>query len=83
MQLLTPKSYLFKKLNVPAEKVYFFNTYFFTRLTENAGRKSMDYKAVERWTSKIDIFTYDYIVVPINESQYVKLVDFVEFTDLS
>lgn len=61
--------YLFKKLNVPAEKVYFFNTYFFTRLTENAGRKSMDYKAVERWTSKIDIFTYDYIVVPINESQ--------------
>ncbi|KAH7550921.1 hypothetical protein BM1_10294 [Bipolaris maydis] len=61
--------YLFKKLNVPADKVYFFNTYFFTRLTENAGRKSMNYKAVERWTSKIDIFTYDYIVVPINESQ--------------
>lgn len=83
MQPLTTRSYLFKKLNVPADKVYFFNTYFFTRLTENAGRKSMNYKAVERWTSKIDIFTYDYIVVPINESQYVKIVYLVEFTDLS
>jgi len=61
--------YLFKKLNVPADKVYFFNTYFFTRLTENSGRKSIDYKSVERWTSKVDIFTYDYIVVPINDSQ--------------
>jgi hypothetical protein len=30
----------------------------------------MDYKAVERWTSKIDVFSYDYIVIPINE-QYV------------
>ncbi|KNG46101.1 ulp1 protease family protein [Stemphylium lycopersici] len=61
--------YLHKQLQVPENKVYFFNTYFFTRLTENAGRKSMDYKAVERWTSKVDIFAYDYIVVPINESQ--------------
>ncbi|KAI4713706.1 hypothetical protein J4E89_001153 [Alternaria sp. Ai002NY15] len=62
--------YLFKQLKVPADKVYFFNTYFFTKLTENSGRKSMDYKAVQRWTSKIDIFTYDYIVVPINEQAH-------------
>ncbi|KAL1799036.1 hypothetical protein ACET3X_003073 [Alternaria dauci] len=61
--------YLFKQLKVPTDKVYFFNTYFFTKLTENSGRKSIDYKAVERWTSKIDIFGYDYIVVPINENQ--------------
>ncbi|KAF7442951.1 ULP1 Protease- Ulp1 family [Pyrenophora tritici-repentis] len=61
--------YLFKQLNVPADKVYFFNTYFFTKLTGNSGRKSIDYKAVERWTSKVDIFLYDYIVVPINDSQ--------------
>ncbi|KAI4942214.1 hypothetical protein J4E91_010188 [Alternaria rosae] len=62
--------YLFKQLKVPADKVYFFNTYFFTKLTENSGRKSMDYKAVQRWTSKIDIFSYDYIVVPINEQAH-------------
>lgn len=43
----------------------------------------MNYKAVERWTSKIDIFGYDYIIVPINESQYVKLHLTKISTDLS
>ncbi|KAF1830194.1 hypothetical protein BDW02DRAFT_573289 [Decorospora gaudefroyi] len=62
--------YLSKKLQVPSDKVYFFNSFFFTRLTENSGRKSMNYKAVERWTSKIDVFNYDYIVVPINEQYH-------------
>ncbi|KAH7396416.1 hypothetical protein BKA66DRAFT_438349 [Pyrenochaeta sp. MPI-SDFR-AT-0127] len=62
--------YLFSKLNVPSDKVYFFNTYFFTQLTKNTGRQSMNYQAVERWTSKIDIFGYDYIVVPINEATH-------------
>ncbi|CAO2647171.1 Nn.00g080930.m01.CDS01 [Neocucurbitaria sp. VM-36] len=62
--------YLFNKLKVPSDKVYFFNTYFFTQLTKNTGRQSMNYKAVERWTSKIDIFSYDYIVVPINEATH-------------
>ncbi|OAL43108.1 hypothetical protein IQ07DRAFT_650386 [Pyrenochaeta sp. DS3sAY3a] len=62
--------YLFKKLNVPSDKVYFFNTYFFTQLTKTNGRNSINYAAVERWTSKIDIFTYDYIVVPINEATH-------------
>lgn len=62
-------SYLFNKSNVPSDKVYFFNTYFFTALTKNTGRQSsMNYTAVERWTQKIDIFGYDYIVVPINEA---------------
>ena len=73
MHLLTQPSYLFNKLNVPSDKVYFFNTYFFTQLTKNTGRQSMTYKAVERWTSKIDIFSYDYIVVPINEAYVVCL----------
>ncbi|KAF1847720.1 uncharacterized protein K460DRAFT_403048 [Cucurbitaria berberidis CBS 394.84] len=62
--------YLFEKLHVPSQKVYFFNTYFFTQLTKNTGRQSMNYKTVERWTSKIDIFSYDYIVVPINEATH-------------
>ncbi|KAJ4377297.1 hypothetical protein N0V83_000121 [Neocucurbitaria cava] len=62
--------YLFNKFNVPSNKVYFFNTYFYTQLTKNTGRQSMNYKAVERWTSKIDVFSYDYIVVPINEATH-------------
>ena len=67
-QRLIPSSYLFQKWEVPSDKVYFFNTYFFTALTKNTGRQTMNYKAVERWTSKIDIFGYDYIIVPINEA---------------
>jgi sentrin-specific protease 7 len=63
--------YLFKQSGIPQEKVFFFNTYFFTRLTQNTGRgSSINYQAVERWTSKVDVFSYDYIVVPINEDTH-------------
>jgi sentrin-specific protease 7 len=63
-------SYLFDKFNVPAEKVFFFNTYFYTALTKNAGRNGINYDAVKRWTAKDDIFSHDYIVVPINEDTH-------------
>lgn len=53
---------------MPSDKVYFFNTYFFTALTKNTGRQSMNYANVARWTGKVDIFGYDYIVIPINEA---------------
>ena len=62
--------WLSDQYEVPKDKVYFFNTYFYTKLTEKTGRASMNHKAVERWTSKVDIFTYDYIVVPINEATH-------------
>jgi Ulp1 family protease len=49
-------------------KVHFFNNYFYTSLmTNEKGKKGFNYKAVQRWTSKVDIFDFDYIVVPINE----------------
>ena len=54
-----------------AKKVYFFNSYFFASLTGNTkGAKQIDYQAVERWTLDVDIFSYDYIVVPINEDTH-------------
>ncbi|KAH5079787.1 hypothetical protein HBI65_120740 [Parastagonospora nodorum] len=62
--------YCFKQNNVPQDKVFFFNTFFYSRLTENTGRASINYNAVKRWTSKIDIFNYDYVVVPINEDTH-------------
>jgi len=65
---LTTTSYLYNRYKVPSDKVYFFNTYFFTALTKNAGRQSMNYANVARWTGKVDIFGYDYIVIPINEA---------------
>jgi len=52
-----------------SDKVYIFNTHFFSTLTRKVpGQKSsINYSAVARWTSKEDLFRYDYIVVPINQ----------------
>ena len=52
-----------------AKKIYFFSTFFFKNLTHKGrGQRSSNYDLVINWTRGIDIFTYDYIVVPINES---------------
>ena len=54
-----------------AEKVYWFNTYFFASLTQTPrGKKGINYEAVRKWTRNIDIFNYDYAIVPINESAH-------------
>ena len=54
-----------------AEKVYWFNTYFFASLTKTArGKKGINYEAVRKWTRGVDIFNYEYAVVPINESAH-------------
>jgi sentrin-specific protease 7 len=59
--------YLFKQSKIPQDNVYFFNTFFFSKLIKNPSRgEYINYEAVKRWTSKIDLFKYDYIVVPIN-----------------
>ena len=50
-------------------KVHFFNTYFYASLTNTVkGTKGFNYEAVSRWTRNVDIFAYDYVVVPINEN---------------
>ncbi|KAG4437207.1 hypothetical protein IFR05_007296 [Cadophora sp. M221] len=53
-----------------ASRIYFTNTFFYERLTKNAKGKfgGINYEAVERWTAKIDLLKYDYIVVPVNET---------------
>jgi sentrin-specific protease 7 len=54
-----------------AKKVYWFNTYFFASLTPaSKGRRGINYEAVRKWTRSIDIFSYDYAVVPINEQAH-------------
>jgi sentrin-specific protease 7 len=61
--------YLFEQANIPKNKVYFFNTHFYTTLMRPVpGKKTgINYAAVSRWTAKEDIFNYDYIVVPVCE----------------
>ena len=54
-----------------AKRVYFFNTYFFATLTNaHKGRKRFNYEGVQKWTRSVDLFTYDYIIVPINEQAH-------------
>lgn len=54
-----------------AKRMYFFNSYFFASLTNTPrGVKGINYQAVQKWTRAVDIFSYDYIVVPINESAH-------------
>ena len=54
-----------------AKKVYFFNTYFFATLTNShKSKRGFNYEGVQKWTRSVDLFTYDYIIVPINESYH-------------
>ncbi|KAI1468416.1 cysteine proteinase [Daldinia caldariorum] len=51
-----------------AERIYFQNTYFYEKLkSAKSTTQSINYDSVKAWTSKVDLFTKDYIIVPINE----------------
>ncbi|PKS10685.1 hypothetical protein jhhlp_002441 [Lomentospora prolificans] len=52
-----------------SNRVYFMNTYFFETLKQGKG-SSINYDGVKKWTAKIDLFSYDYIVVPVNENAH-------------
>ena len=47
------------------KKVYILNTFFFEVLRSSKGK--VNYEGVKGWTAKVDLFAYDYIVVPVNE----------------
>jgi Ulp1 family protease len=54
-----------------SKKVYFFNTFFYASLTNTQrGKRGINYEAVQKWTRSVDIFAFDYVVVPINESSH-------------
>ncbi|KAM0559755.1 hypothetical protein ACHAPJ_004279 [Fusarium lateritium] len=50
------------------EKVYIFNTFFFEKLRSN--RAKINYDGVKAWTARIDLLSYEYIVVPVNENAH-------------
>ena len=51
-----------------AKRVYLFNTFFYASLTKaQKGKRGINYEAVQKWTRGVDIFNYDFVVVPINE----------------
>ena len=54
-----------------AKRVYFFNSYFYAALTNTPrNKKLINYESVQKWTRSVDIFSHDYIVVPINEAAH-------------
>lgn len=51
-----------------AERIYFQNTFFYQKLSNSEkGVKGINYEAVKKWTSKVDLLDKDYIIIPINE----------------
>lgn len=48
-----------------AKKVYFFNSFFWEKLKPKRG--TVNYEGVKNWTAKVDLLSFDYIIVPINE----------------
>ena len=52
-----------------ARRFHFFNSFFYASLTNTQrGKKGFNYDAVQKWTRGVDIFTRDFVIVPINES---------------
>ncbi|KAF2754796.1 cysteine proteinase [Pseudovirgaria hyperparasitica] len=57
-----------REKRVLPDSVYIFNSFFYTSLTQTRNSKDkINYDAVARWTRKVDLFTYEYVVIPINE----------------
>lgn len=77
--------YLFDQAKVPRDKVYLFNTHFFTTLSRKVpGQRGLiNYQGVARWTAKEDIFGYDYIVVPINQDIHWYLAIICNVTNIA
>ena len=61
--------YLFTKLDTKdkglEKRVYLHNSFFYEKL--KAGGSAINYDGVKSWTAKVDLLSYDYIVVPVNE----------------
>ncbi|KAL6856448.1 cysteine proteinase [Trichoderma novae-zelandiae] len=49
-------------------KIYFFSTFFFEKLKSTKGK--INYDGVKSWTAKVDLLSYDYIFVPVNENAH-------------
>lgn len=50
-----------------AKRIYFQNTFFYDKLKPTKTGQGINYNSVKTWTSKVDLFSKDYIIVPINE----------------
>jgi len=50
------------------QRVYVHNTYFYEKLRSDKSYKGkINYDGVKNWTAKVDLLSFDYIIVPVNE----------------
>ncbi|KAI1377433.1 cysteine proteinase [Hypoxylon crocopeplum] len=50
-----------------ARRIYFQNTFFYEKLKSGRTSQGINFDSVKAWTSRVDLFTKDFIIVPINE----------------
>ncbi|KAH6626276.1 hypothetical protein B0J18DRAFT_408620 [Chaetomium sp. MPI-SDFR-AT-0129] len=50
------------------KRVYMHNSFFYEKL--KAPRGEINYDGVKNWTAKVDLLSYDFIVVPVNENYH-------------
>ncbi|KAH6689570.1 hypothetical protein F5X68DRAFT_73624 [Plectosphaerella plurivora] len=56
-----------KEMSSLLGRTYIFNPWFYKKLSLSS-KRGIDYEAVKSWTSKVDLFAHDFIIVPVNES---------------
>ncbi|KAL3157513.1 Cysteine-type peptidase activity protein [Trebouxia sp. C0010 RCD-2024] len=66
LQLLQIESSAAKAAGQGVPKAYLFSTFFWTRLA--CFGKAVDYAGVASWTKKVDIFSHDLLIFPINHN---------------
>ena len=49
------------------KRVYIHNSFFYEKLRSNTKGHQINYDGVKGWTAKLDLLSYDYIIVPVNE----------------
>ncbi|EWY98339.1 hypothetical protein FOYG_02878 [Fusarium oxysporum NRRL 32931] len=50
------------------KKVYIFSTFFFEKLRSSRGK--INYDGVKAWTARVELLSYEFIVVPVNENAH-------------
>ncbi|KAG0262694.1 hypothetical protein DFQ27_002213 [Actinomortierella ambigua] len=53
-----------------AKQIHVFNSFFYERLSEKDAGSPISYNKVRKWTSKVDLFSKKYILVPVHESAH-------------
>ncbi|ODQ75591.1 hypothetical protein LIPSTDRAFT_42690, partial [Lipomyces starkeyi NRRL Y-11557] len=65
-----------------ADSTYIFNTFFYKRLTQRINGIKGAFDNVKKWTSKVDLFSMKYVIIPIHERAHWYLAVIVNLCEL-